>query len=34
VTNRGRSAWFVGVVLLRVYLIFAMTVHLLPPRGA
>jgi Ca2+:H+ antiporter len=33
VTNNGRSAWFVGVLLLMVYLIFAMTLYLLPPRG-
>lgn len=33
VTNSGRSAWFVGVLLLAVYLIFAMTLYLLPPRG-
>jgi len=32
VTNSGRSAWFVGVLLLLVYLIFAMTLYLLPPR--
>jgi Ca2+:H+ antiporter len=32
VTNAGRSAWFVGVLLLMVYLIFAMTLYLLPPR--
>jgi Ca2+:H+ antiporter len=31
VTNSGRSAWFVGVLLLNVYLIFAMTLYLLPP---
>ena len=31
VTNNGRSAWFVGVLLLMVYLIFAMTLYLLPP---
>ena len=31
VTNGGRSAWFVGVLLLMVYLIFAMTCTL-PPR--
>ena len=30
-TNSGRSAWFVGVLLLMVYLIFAMTLYLLPP---
>ena len=32
VTNGGRSAWFVGVLLLAVYLVFAMTLYLLPPR--
>jgi Ca2+:H+ antiporter len=30
-TSGGRSAWFVGVLLLMVYLIFAMTLYLLPP---
>ena len=33
VTNDGRSAWFVGVLVLMAYLIFAMTLYLLPPRG-
>ena len=33
VTSNGRSAWFVGVLLLMVYLIFAMTLYLLPPQG-
>ena len=33
VTSSGRSAWFVGVLLLMVYSIFAMTLYLLPPRG-
>lgn len=32
-TSSGRSAWFVGVLLLMVYLIFAMTLYLLPPGG-
>jgi Ca2+:H+ antiporter len=32
VTNSGRSAWFVGVFLLAVYLTFAMSLYLLPPR--
>lgn len=32
VTNSGKSAWFVGVLLLMVYLIFALTLYLLPPR--
>ncbi len=31
VTNSGRSAWFVGVLVLMMYLIFAMTLYLLPP---
>jgi len=32
VTTGGRSAWFVGVLILAVYLVFAMTLYLLPPR--
>jgi Ca2+:H+ antiporter len=32
VTNSGRSAWFVGALLLMVYLIFALTLYLMPPR--
>jgi Ca2+:H+ antiporter len=32
VTNSGRSTWFVGVLVVMVYLIFAMTLYLLPPR--
>jgi Ca2+:H+ antiporter len=32
VTNAGRSAWFVGTLVLIVYTIFAMTLYLLPPR--
>jgi Ca2+:H+ antiporter len=34
VTNSGRSAWFVGVLVLMVYLTFAMTLYLLPPVEA
>ena len=34
VTASGRSAWFVGVLLIMVYLIFAMTLYLLPPQAA
>ncbi len=33
VTSSGRSTWFVGVLVLMVYLIFAMTLYLLPPRA-
>ncbi len=32
ITSGGRSAWFVGVLLLLVYAVFAMTLYLLPPR--
>lgn len=34
VTNSGRSTWFVGVLILMVYAIFAITLFLLPPRTA
>jgi Ca2+:H+ antiporter len=33
VTSGGRSAWFVGVLLVMVYVMFAMTLYLLPPRA-
>ncbi len=33
VTNAGRSAWFGGALILAVYIIFAMTLYLLPPRA-
>ena len=33
VTNSGRSAWFLGVLVLMVYTVFAMTLYLLPPRA-
>lgn len=32
VTNSGRSTWFGGLLVIMVYLIFAMTLYLLPPR--
>jgi Ca2+:H+ antiporter len=32
VTNNGRSAWFVGALVMMVYLIFAMALYLLPPQ--
>jgi Ca2+:H+ antiporter len=32
VTNSGRSAWFIGVLVLMVYFIFALTLYLLPPK--
>jgi Ca2+:H+ antiporter len=34
VTNSGRSTWFVGVLVMMVYLIFALTLYLLPPAAA
>jgi Ca2+:H+ antiporter len=33
VTSSGRSAWFVGALVLMVYLTFAMTLYLLPPQA-
>jgi len=33
VTNSGRSAWFMGVLVLLVYVIFGMTLYLLPPAA-
>ena len=32
-TSTGRSAWFVGVLVLGIYIIFGMTLYLLPPRA-
>jgi Ca2+:H+ antiporter len=32
VSNTGRSTWFIGVLVVTVYLIFAMTLYLLPPQ--
>jgi Ca2+:H+ antiporter len=31
VTNGGKSAWFTGVLMLMVYLVFAVTLYVLPP---
>jgi Ca2+:H+ antiporter len=33
ITNGSRTAWFSGVLVLAVYLIFAITLYLLPPRA-
>jgi Ca2+:H+ antiporter len=33
VTNSGRSTWFGGLLVIMVYVIFAMTLYLLPPRA-
>jgi Ca2+:H+ antiporter len=32
IINGGRSAWFVGVLLILVYAVFAMTLYILPPK--
>lgn len=31
ITNSGRSAWFIGALLLCIYVIFAMTLYMIPP---
>ncbi len=31
ITNSGRSAWFIGALLLFIYLIFALTLYVIPP---
>jgi Ca2+:H+ antiporter len=33
VTSSGRSAWFVGALVIMVYLIFAVALYLLPPTA-
>src|SRR5215468_6067038 len=33
VTSSGRSAWFIGVLLLFVYAVFAVTLYMLPPQA-
>ena len=33
ITSGGKSAWFLGVLMLMVYLIFALTLFVLPPQG-
>jgi Ca2+:H+ antiporter len=32
ITSGGRSAWFVGVLLIFVYAVFAITLYMLPPQ--
>ena len=34
VTSSGRSTWFVGVLALMVYVMFATALYLLPPKGS
>jgi Ca2+:H+ antiporter len=31
VTSGGRSAWFIGTLLLLIYAIFALTLYVIPP---
>src|SRR4029078_8947530 len=33
VTNSGRSAWFIGVLLILIFAIFALTLYVVPPTG-
>ncbi len=34
ITSGGRSAWFIGALLVLVYAVFAMTLYVLPPQGS
>ena len=34
VTSSGRSAWFIGALLLFIYAVFAMTLYVMPPGAA
>ena len=33
ISNGNRTAWFSGVLVLAVYLVFAITLYLLPPKA-
>jgi Ca2+:H+ antiporter len=33
ITSSGRSAWFIGALLVLVYAVFAMTLYMLPPQA-
>jgi Ca2+:H+ antiporter len=33
VTNSGRSAWFLGLLVIMIYLMFAAALYLLPPKA-
>ena len=33
ITSSGRSAWFIGALLILVYAVFAMTLYVLPPQA-
>ena len=32
IVRAGRSAWFIGTLVIIVYAVFALTLYLLPPR--
>jgi Ca2+:H+ antiporter len=33
ITSSGRSAWFVGALLILIYAVFALTLYVVPPPG-
>jgi Ca2+:H+ antiporter len=33
VTSSGKSAWFIGVLVIAVYVVFALTLYMLPPKA-
>jgi Ca2+:H+ antiporter len=33
ITSSGRSAWFIGALLIFIYAIFALTLYVVPPPG-
>jgi len=33
ITSSGRSAWFIGALLIFIYAIFALTLYVVPPTG-
>jgi Ca2+:H+ antiporter len=33
ITSSGRSAWFVGALLIFIYAVFALTLYVVPPAG-
>jgi Ca2+:H+ antiporter len=33
ITSGGRSAWFIGALLIFIYAVFALTLYVVPPAG-
>jgi len=33
ITTSGRSAWFVGALMILIYAVFALTLYVVPPAG-